>query len=71
MLIIPLDAGPSLRSKQGSQKLRLLLSFAVGGLLGKYKYSISPSPVTTDIKTLKSVRRQVTLIVTVLKLSII
>ena len=59
MLIIPLDAGPSLRSKQGSQKLRLLLSFAVGGLLGKYKYSISPSPVATDFNILKSVRQQV------------
>jgi len=34
MLIIPLDAGPNLRSEQGSRKLRLLLSFAVGGLLG-------------------------------------
>jgi len=34
MLIIPLDAGPNLRSEQGSRMLRLLLSFAVGGLLG-------------------------------------
>jgi len=34
MLIIPLDAGPSLRSEMGSSSLRLLLSFAVGGLLG-------------------------------------
>ena len=34
MLIIPLDAGPSLRSQQGASSLRLLLSFAVGGLLG-------------------------------------
>ena len=34
MLIIPLDAGPSLKSEQGSRTLRLLLSFAVGGLLG-------------------------------------
>jgi len=34
MLIIPLDAGPSLRSEKGSSTLRLLLSFAVGGLLG-------------------------------------
>jgi len=34
MLIIPLDAGENLRSEQGSRSLRLLLSFAVGGLLG-------------------------------------
>ena len=34
MLIIPLDAGQNLRSEQGSRTLRLLLSFAVGGLLG-------------------------------------
>ena len=34
MLIIPLDAGQNIRSEQGSRKLRLLLSFAVGGLLG-------------------------------------
>ena len=34
MLIIPLDAGENLRSEQGSRRLRLLLSFAVGGLLG-------------------------------------
>lgn len=34
MMIIPLDAGPSLRSEKGSSSLRLLLSFAVGGLLG-------------------------------------
>jgi len=34
MLVIPLDAGESLRSEQGSRTLRLLLSFAVGGLLG-------------------------------------
>ena len=32
--MIPLDAGESLRSEQGSRTLRLLLSFAVGGLLG-------------------------------------
>jgi len=34
MMIIPLDAGENLRSEQGSRSLRLLLSFAVGGLLG-------------------------------------
>lgn len=34
MLIIPLEAGQNLRSAQGSKSLRLLLSFAVGGLLG-------------------------------------
>ena len=34
MLVIPLEAGESLRSDQGSRTLRLLLSFAVGGLLG-------------------------------------
>ena len=34
MLIIPLDYGENLRSEAGSRRLRLLLSFAVGGLLG-------------------------------------
>jgi len=34
MLIIPLEAGQNLKSEEGSRTLRLLLSFAVGGLLG-------------------------------------
>jgi len=34
MLIIPLETGQNLRSEKGSRSLRLLLSFAVGGLLG-------------------------------------
>jgi len=34
MLIIPLEAGQNLKSEKGSRSLRLLLSFAVGGLLG-------------------------------------
>ncbi|XP_014667550.1 PREDICTED: zinc transporter ZIP13-like [Priapulus caudatus] len=34
LLIIPLEAGPSLKHGAGAAKLKLLLSFAVGGLLG-------------------------------------
>ncbi|CAM1306935.1 SLC39A13 (predicted) [Pycnogonum litorale] len=34
LLIIPLEAGPCLKTGAGARSLRLLLSFAVGGLLG-------------------------------------
>ncbi|XP_043562229.1 zinc transporter ZIP13 isoform X1 [Chiloscyllium plagiosum] len=34
LLVIPVEAGASLKSKDGSQRLKRLLSFAIGGLLG-------------------------------------
>ncbi|XP_064423227.1 zinc transporter ZIP13 isoform X2 [Latimeria chalumnae] len=34
LLIIPIEAGAALKSKEGSQRLKQLLSFAIGGLLG-------------------------------------
>ncbi|XP_075423583.1 zinc transporter ZIP13 isoform X2 [Ascaphus truei] len=34
LLVIPVEAGAVLRSKEGSQRLKQLLSFAIGGLLG-------------------------------------
>ncbi|XP_063046582.1 zinc transporter ZIP13 [Engraulis encrasicolus] len=34
LLIIPLEAGAALRTEEGSQQLKRLLSFAIGGLLG-------------------------------------
>jgi len=42
LFIIPLDSGANIRSTQGSQTLRLLLSFAVGGLLGDVFFHIFP-----------------------------
>ncbi|TRY56641.1 hypothetical protein DNTS_011048 [Danionella cerebrum] len=34
LLLIPIEAGTSLKTEAGSQKLKRLLSFAIGGLLG-------------------------------------
>ncbi|XP_072278042.1 zinc transporter ZIP13 [Pyxicephalus adspersus] len=34
LLVIPIEAGESLRSEDGSKRLKQLLSFAIGGLLG-------------------------------------
>ncbi|XP_043938829.1 zinc transporter ZIP13 isoform X1 [Protopterus annectens] len=34
LLVIPIKAGAALKSEEGSQRLKLLLSFAIGGLLG-------------------------------------
>ncbi|XP_076012100.1 zinc transporter ZIP13 isoform X2 [Genypterus blacodes] len=34
LLVIPIEAGATLKTEAGSQKLKLLLSFAIGGLLG-------------------------------------
>ncbi|XP_018415231.1 PREDICTED: zinc transporter ZIP13 [Nanorana parkeri] len=34
LLVIPIEAGTTLRSEEGSKKLKKLLSFAIGGLLG-------------------------------------
>ncbi|XP_072374873.1 zinc transporter ZIP13-like isoform X2 [Scyliorhinus torazame] len=34
LLVIPIEAGAALKSKDGSQRLKRLLSFAIGGLLG-------------------------------------
>ncbi|XP_078064321.1 zinc transporter ZIP13, partial [Mustelus asterias] len=34
LLVIPIEAGTALKSKDGSQRLKRLLSFAIGGLLG-------------------------------------
>ncbi|XP_072905175.1 zinc transporter ZIP13 isoform X2 [Hemitrygon akajei] len=34
LLVIPIEAGATLKSKDGSQRLKRLLSFAIGGLLG-------------------------------------
>ncbi|XP_068117576.1 zinc transporter ZIP13 [Hyperolius riggenbachi] len=34
LLVIPIEAGASLRSEEGSRRLKQLLSFAIGGLLG-------------------------------------
>ncbi|XP_072128226.1 zinc transporter ZIP13 [Mobula birostris] len=34
LLVIPIEAGTTLKSKDGSQRLKRLLSFAIGGLLG-------------------------------------
>uniref|UniRef100_A0A4W3HLA3 Zinc transporter ZIP13 n=1 Tax=Callorhinchus milii TaxID=7868 RepID=A0A4W3HLA3_CALMI len=34
LLVIPIKAGPALRSQEGCQRLKQLLSFAIGGLLG-------------------------------------
>ncbi|KAG9475824.1 hypothetical protein GDO78_003959 [Eleutherodactylus coqui] len=34
LLVIPVEAGASLRSEEGAKRLKQLLSFAIGGLLG-------------------------------------
>ncbi|XP_041417943.1 zinc transporter ZIP13-like [Xenopus laevis] len=34
LLVIPIEAGEELRSEKNSQRLKQLLSFAIGGLLG-------------------------------------
>lgn len=34
LLVIPIQAGAALKSEEGCQRLKLLLSFAIGGLLG-------------------------------------
>uniref|UniRef100_A0A3Q3XHU9 Zinc transporter ZIP13 n=1 Tax=Mola mola TaxID=94237 RepID=A0A3Q3XHU9_MOLML len=34
LLVIPIEAGPALKTEVGCQKLKQLLSFAIGGLLG-------------------------------------
>ncbi|KFO82891.1 Zinc transporter ZIP13, partial [Cuculus canorus] len=42
LLVIPLETGAALRSEAGSQRLKQLLSFAVGGLLGNVFLHLLP-----------------------------
>ncbi|KAM3671045.1 zinc transporter ZIP13 [Ammospiza nelsoni] len=42
LLVIPLETGAALRSEAGSQRLKQLLSFAIGGLLGNVFLHLLP-----------------------------
>ncbi|XP_029437917.1 zinc transporter ZIP13 [Rhinatrema bivittatum] len=60
LLLIPLEAGATLKSKEGSQHLKQLLSFAIGGLLGDVFLHLLPeawaytcSATTGGVQTLQ------------------
>ncbi|XP_030056785.1 zinc transporter ZIP13 isoform X2 [Microcaecilia unicolor] len=60
LLVIPMEAGTTLKSKEGSQNLKQLLSFAIGGLLGDVFLHLLPeawaytcSATTGGVQTLQ------------------
>ncbi|XP_044126028.1 zinc transporter ZIP13 [Bufo gargarizans] len=63
LLVIPVEAGAALRSEEGSKRLKQLLSFAIGGLLGDVFVHLLPeawaytcSPATGSAQSLQQQR---------------